>query len=70
MCWRFWGILSYRANKQQLEILNIIVCTWFGLSLDYKHLDDSIVADSVCFVGLASVDVDQFDFTILSAQKN
>jgi hypothetical protein len=44
--------------------------TWLGLSLDDKHLYDSIIAYSICFVGLASVDIDQFDFTIFSAQKN
>jgi len=43
--------------------------TWLGLSFDDGHFDDSIGADVVDLIGLSTVDVDQFDFSIFCSQK-
>ncbi len=47
-----------------------MVITRFGLSLDYCHFNDCIVAGVDGFVGLASVDVDEFDFAVFGTHED
>jgi len=41
--------------------------TWFWMSLDYKHFYNSIVSAWKSFIGLAFINIYEFDFTIFCA---
>lgn len=58
------------ASKRLLEILHILKATIFSLSFDDYHFNDCIGAHVISFIGLSSIDIDEFNFSIFGSQKN